>query len=58
MDNLNDKDSNEEQSLAFLVGAVMRSCINFAEDNGKCWWGRFKEDKDYSMEQLYEMWLG
>jgi hypothetical protein len=29
------------------------------EDNGKCWWGRFKEeDKDYSTEQLYEMWLG
>jgi hypothetical protein len=23
----------------------------------KCGWGRFKEDKDYSMEQLYEMWF-
>jgi len=52
------------------LGAVRRSCIDFAEwilkegfekyeDNGKCWWGRFKEeDKDYSTEQLYEMWQG
>jgi len=51
-----------------MSGDVRRSCIDFAEwilkegfekyeDNGKCWWGRFKEeDKDYSTEQLYEMW--
>ena len=65
-----EKNTNEPQNPAFLVGAVRRSCIDFAEwilkegfekyeDNGKCWWGRFKEeDKDYSTEQLYEMWSG
>ena len=58
---------NESQPME---GGVRRSCIDFAEwilkegfekyeDNGKCWWGRFKEeDKDYSTEQLYEMWSG
>ena len=57
-----------EQEQLFLSG-VRRSCIDFAEwilkegfekyeDNGKCWWGKFKEDKDYSTEQLYEMWSG
>jgi|688.fasta_scaffold534718_3 hypothetical protein len=70
MDNLNEKQSNEELNQPSCLGAVRRSCIDFAEwilkegfekyeDNGKCWWGRFKEeDKDYSTEQLYEMWLG
>lgn len=68
--NLTKNASNEAENPAFLVGAVRRSCIDFAEwilkegfekyeDNGKCWWGRFKEeDKDYSTEQLYEIWSG
>jgi hypothetical protein len=67
---IEEKNINEPQNPAFLVGAVRRSCIDFAEwilkegfekyeDNGKCWWGKFKEeDKDYSTEQLYEMWSG
>jgi hypothetical protein len=60
----------ENEKQPSCLGAVRRSCIDFAEwilkegfekyeDNGKCWWGRFKEeDKDYSTEQLYEMWSG
>ena len=64
-----DKTLKLEQNPPLQQTAVRRSCINFAEwilkegfekyeDNGKCWWGRFKEEKDYSTEQLYEMWSG
>ena len=65
-----DKTSIENENQPSCLGTVRRSCIDFAEwilkegfekyeDNGKCWWGRFKEeDKDYSTEQLYEMWSG
>jgi hypothetical protein len=64
------KSLNEALKPKLGISGVRRSCIDFAEwilkegfekyeDNGKCWWGRFKEeDKDYSTEQLYEMWSG
>jgi hypothetical protein len=56
-----DKEQNTGMSLE------SDKCIAFAEwilkegfekyeDNGKCWWGKFSDDKDYSTIQLFEMW--
>lgn len=63
------KSSINHETANSVQGAVRLSCIKFAEwilkegfekyeDNGKCWWGRFHEEKDYSTDQLYEMWSG
>lgn len=56
----NDLEPNNKQSNDCIDFGewILKEGFEKYEDNGKCWWGKFKEeDKDYSTEQLYQMWV-
>lgn len=45
-----------EQRAIDFAEWILKSGYEMYSDNGKCWWGRFKEeDKDYSTKQLYKI---
>lgn len=37
---------------------ILRQGFEKYEDGGRCWWGRFNEEKDYSTSELFELWKG